>query len=118
MKDLAPSIYRQRLVIEGIYSVQITPHLLEEYMHGLSSEMKMTIVYGPIVQNLAEKINPVHKGYEAIMIWAASGASVYTWDMGNFFTVDIYTCTRFDPLHAVKFTESFFHTKEIVFKEV
>ena len=118
MKDLAPHIYRQRLVIEGIYSVDITQTLLEEFMHGLSSELQMTIIYGPIVQNLAEKINPVHKGYEAIMIWAASGASVYTWDMGNFCTVDIYTCTKFDTLHAVSYTEGFFHTKEIVYKEV
>ena len=76
----------------------------------------MTIIYGPIVKNLAGKINPIHEGHEAVMIWAESGASVYTWKKQKFFTADIYSCKEFDNRTAVKFTKDFFKAKEIEFK--
>ncbi len=118
MKDLEPSIYRQRLIIEGIYTEKMNPKRLRNYLEDLSKKLKMTIVYGPIVKNLAERINPIHKGYESVMIWAESGTSVYTWNKSKFFTADIYSCKKFDVKKTIEFTEKFFKTKEIVFKEV
>ena len=118
MKNLASKIYRQRLVIEGIYSIQVTPSKLKSYMNELSDKIGMTIIYGPIVKNLAGKINPIHKGLESFLIWAESGTSVYTWENEKFFTVDIYSCKKFDVKTAVNFTKKYFNTKEIVFKSV
>ena len=118
MKDLAPKIYRQRLVIEGLYSIQVNSSVLKEYMNKISEKIGMTIIYGPIVKNLAGKIFPKHKGFEAIMIWAESGTSVYTWENEKFFTVDIYSCKKFDSKLAVNFTKDFLSAKKIVFKNV
>lgn len=118
MKNLASKIYRQRLIIEGLYTIEIKPSKLRKFMKGLSVKLGMTIIYGPIIKNLAEKINPIHKGFEGVMIWAESGTSVYTWENENFFTVDIYTCKRFDVNTAVNFTKEFFGAKEIVFKSI
>ncbi len=116
MKDLAPQIYRQRLIIEGIYDTHMSTNKLKTYMKNLSKKLAMTIVYGPIARNLAGKINPVHEGYEAILIWAESGVSVYTWKKQRFFTVDIYSCKEFDNRIAVELTKEFFNAKEIDFK--
>ena len=118
MKNLEPSIYRQRLIVEGIYTEKMTPSRLKIYLEELSRELKMTIIYGPIVKNLAERINPIHKGYESVMIWAESGTSVYTWEKSNFFTADIYSCKEFDVEKTVEFTKKSLKTKEIVFKTV
>jgi len=118
MKDLAPNIYRQRLVIEGLYTTEINPSKLRKFMKNLSTQLGMTIIYGPIVKNLAANINPIHKGFECILIWAESGTSVYTWENKNFFTVDIYTCKRFDVNTTVNFIRNFFEAKEIEFKNV
>ena len=117
MKNFAPDIYRQRLVIEGIYSAKLTPKYLKQTMDELSKKLGMTIIYGPIVKNIAEKINPKHGGYECVLIWAESGASVYTWKRNNFFTVDVYTCRPFNPKTAVNHIKEKFKTKEIDFKE-
>lgn len=118
MKNLASKIYRQRLVIEGIYSVDVTPSKLKTYMRTLSGKIGMTIIYGPMVKNLAGKINPIHQGLEAFLIWAESGTQVYTWENENFFTVDIYSCKKFEVKTAVDFTKEYFKAKELVFKSV
>ncbi len=118
MKNYAPGIYRQRLVIEGIYTRKITPQALKIFMKSLSRHVKMQIIYGPIIMNLAERINPIHKGYEGVMIWAESGTSVYTWENKKFFTVDIYTCKKFSAPIAVKFVKKFFKATKITSKNV
>jgi len=118
MKDLAPKIYRQRLIIEGFYTIEIKPIKLKKFMKNLSVQLGMTVIYGPIVKNLAGKINPLHKGFECVLIWAESGTSIYTWNKERFFTIDIYSCKKFDVNTAVKFTKDFFGAKELVFKSV
>lgn len=118
MKDLAPNIYRQRLIIEGLYDIEIEPQKLEKFMKDFSNKLSMTIIYGPIVKNLAENIDPKYKGFECILIWAESGASIYTWESERFFSMDIYTCKKFDVDIAVEMVKEFFKPKEIVFKSV
>jgi S-adenosylmethionine/arginine decarboxylase-like enzyme len=118
MKNFAPKICRQRMVIEGIYSAELNPAKLKNFMHGLSKKLRMTILFGPIVKNLAGKFNPKHKGYECILIWASSGASVYTWEYHNFFTVDIYTCRKFDHKKALAYVKDFFKAEKIAYKNI
>ncbi len=95
MRDFAPHIYRQRLVIEGIYTIKISRDLLKECLLELATLLDMTTVLGPIVKDLAGEINPIHKGLEAIVVWAESGAQLYTWNEGKFFTLDIYSCKKY-----------------------
>ena len=118
MKNLAPDIFRQRLIIEGIYIEKPTVFSLKRLMQSLSKKLGMKIIYGPLVHDLAGNLNPLHKGFECNLIWAESGASVYTWDRNSFFSVDIYTCKKFDSKVAVKHVKTFFKAKEIQFKEV
>lgn len=96
MKQLAPHIFRKRMVIEGIHQTEITAPFLQQTMHDISELLEMRIIIGPIVKDLAGEINPIHKGYEAIMVWAESGAQLYTWEDSKFFTLDVYTCKDFE----------------------
>ena len=117
MKNFAPDIPRQRMVIEGIYTIKLTPKILKNCMIELSKKLGMKIIYGPIVKNIAGKVNPLHGGYESVLIWAESEASVYTWKRNNFFTVDIYTCRKFDPKVALDHIKEKFKAEKIDFKE-
>ncbi len=120
MKDLAPHIYRQRIVIEGLFTQRPSEASLSDYIYGLSKMLKMTILFGPIVKNLTAgtKFNAKHAGLEAVAIWAESGVQVYIWDNASFFTVDIYTCAPFSSEAAIDYTKTFFKASEIVFKPV
>ena len=118
MKNICPEIFRQRLIVEGKYTNKPTRADVKKFLVALSKKLKMTIIYGPVIKNVAGDFNPKHKGLEVVLIWAESGASLYIWDRLKFFTFDIYTCKKFDPEIAVAFTKNFFEAKEIVYKNV
>lgn len=112
MKDLAPDIIRQRLVIEGYPTQAIDDRQIIAYLGELSR-----------VTDMVQLIEPVtHRsdlyGWAGWIHWETSGAHFYAWEQPLlFFSVDIYTCKSFDVAQAVEFTKQFFGSTEIVFKE-
>lgn len=116
-KDLCPEIPRQRLIVEGLYEGAYTKTQLRQFLNDLSKHLKMTIIYGPIVKNVAGSVSPKHKGLECVVIWAESGVNLYTWDSYGFFTIDIYTCKPFSVPKAVAFVEKGLKATKLVYKE-
>lgn len=111
MKDLAPTIYRQRAVIEGYPLKEITGEEVKDYLSKLSGVLKMKTVLDPITHRSDRY------GEAGWIHWETSGAHFYAWDVPIlFFSVDIYTCKEFDVEDAVEFTREYFSAKEIVFK--
>lgn len=92
MKDLAPDIYRQRLVIEGYPHRSITDSDIRTYLRLLSEETEMTQLMEPVTHS-----SPTY-GWAGWIHWETSGAHFYAWDQPRlFFSVDIYTCKPFRP---------------------
>lgn len=122
MKDIEPSVYRQRLVIEARYTIEVNSETVKKYLLDLAKELGMTLHPSlpeqPIVTSATGKSNPIHDGYEGIVIWLESGASLYIWERSKFLTTDIYTCKPFDAKKAVDFVAKFFQTSEIEYSEV
>jgi len=119
MKNLAPQIFRQRLIIEALYKELPTKERWEQYLKELSDLLDMEIVHGPFVHNWAEEAKPKEFGaWEWFAIWTTSWVHMYTREkLGKLLTVDIYTCKEFDPKVAVEFTKTFFDLKEIVYND-
>jgi hypothetical protein len=111
-KDLAPNIYRQRLVIEGYPGFIITDSHIKDYLSKMSDLIGMETLIEPVT-HCSDKY-----GWAGWIHWETSGAHFYAWEQPVlFFSVDIYTCKAFDAKVATKFTEEYFKTKEVVFKE-
>lgn len=109
--DLAPTIYRQRLVIEGTCRVPITDADIRRYLSELSDVCGMHQLIEPVT-HCSERY-----GWAGWVHWETSGAHFYAWETPKlFFSVDIYTCKAFDPSETVRFTEDFFDAPEIVAK--
>jgi S-adenosylmethionine decarboxylase len=111
VRDLAPHIPRQRLVIEGTPAVVITAGEISEYLSRLSVELDMTELLPPVLHRSDRY------GWAGWIHWETSGAHFYAWEDPTFFSVDIYTCKPFSAEDAVRFTEKFFAATEIVFRE-
>ena len=110
-KDLAPEICRQRLVIEGKPNAPITDTDIKAYLSKLSEVLKMKTVLEPITHNSSKF------GWAGWIHWETSGTHFYAWDVPFlFFSVDIYTCKKFDDDVAVAFTKEFFKVNEVVFR--
>jgi len=121
MKNIEPRVARQRLVIEARYSIVINKEIVKKYLFDLAKELEMTIhpdLEEPIITSATGKSDPIHDGWEGVIFWVESGASIYVWERFNFLTVDIYTCKYFDNQKAVDFTAEFFKTTELEWREV
>ncbi len=111
MKDLAPDIYRQRLVIEGLCSQPITDHQIKDYLSRLSDQLAMRTVLEPVTHR-SDKF-----GWAGWIHWETSGAHFYAWERPRlFFSVDIYTCKAFAVDTAVTFTRRYFDAPELAYK--
>lgn len=112
MRDLAPEIYRQRAVIEGYPTRELKADEIKEYLKKLSDVLDMTTLIEPVTHR-----SPMY-GEAAWIHWETSGAHFYAWDVPRlFFSVDIYTCKKFDVQDAVNFTKEFFDATDIEYKE-
>jgi len=111
-RDLAPMIHRQRLVVEGTCREQITDAHIRSYLSGLSSVCGMTPLMEPATHR-----SDTH-GWAGWIHWEDSGAHFYAWEEPMlFFSVDIYTCKRFDAVAATKFTRDCLDALEVVARE-
>ena len=112
--DLAPTIIRKRIVIEGISNDKFTKENMKTYMIELSILMNMTIVSEPSFNF------DIKYGLSSYMCWKESGMLMYTWEKNenrpNFFSIDIYTCKDFDINNVVNFTYNSFPIKELTWK--
>ncbi|HUY06626.1 MAG TPA: S-adenosylmethionine decarboxylase [Acidimicrobiales bacterium] len=112
LPDLAPPIYRQRLVIEGYCPKPITAPEIECYLRSLSVVCRMQRLNEPVTHNSDRY------GWAGWVHWEASGAHLYAWEKPLlFFSVDIYACAEFDKEMVTEFTSAFFAAEEVVAKE-
>ena len=112
LRDLAPAIHRQRLVVEGIPAAPIDAEQIVDYLQKLSAVCGMRTLIAPVTHRSEQY------GWAGWIHWETSGAHFYAWDAPTlFFSVDVYTCKSFDPLAATRFTAEFFDAAEIVAKE-
>jgi len=111
MPDLAPMIYRQRLVIEGTNRLAIDDGSVRRYLVALSGVCGMRALMEPVTHRSDRY------GWAGWIHWEASGAHLYAWESPKrFFSVDVYTCKAFDAPGAVAFTHEFFDAEEIAAK--
>lgn len=112
MRDLAPKILRQRLVIEGYPESPVTDQQIKDYLVKLSAVLKMKTLITPVTHRSDQF------GWAGWIHWETSGAHFYAWEQPMlFFSVDMYTCKSFDPKAAVSFTQQYFKASDIEQRE-
>ena len=118
MKNLEPRIMRQRLIVEGKYTIKINEKVIRKYLIELAKTIRMRPLIKPLVFSPNRIKHPIHHGIAGFIGWVSSGGSIYTWDKFNFFTTDIYTCKSISVSNAIKFTKKFFKTTKIEYQEI
>ena len=110
--NLAPSILRQRLVVEGYPSKPINDGAIKDYLSKLSEVTQMKTLLSPVTHR-----SDLY-GWAGWIHWETSGAHFYAWEQPLlFFSVDLYTCKQFDPQIVIDFTREYFQTTEITAKD-
>jgi len=108
VKDLAPQITRQRLLVEGFYTIEVDRAAVDRYLHGVAAHLGLraygeATIFSPGGQGSAE-----NQGFDAFLPLVDSGISLYVWSSAKFCSTILYTCRRFDEQAAIAFTREYF----------
>jgi hypothetical protein len=93
-RNLAPEVYRQRLLLLSPGCPPPPTERVERYL----PELSLTLDMKPLSMKMVDQ-------HSAWMHWETSGC-VYHWKAETI-SVDIYTCKAFAPQRALDFTQSF-----------
>lgn len=108
MKDLAPEIIRQRLLIEGLYTAEIDREAVERYLTGVAAHLGLRTYGPPIVHAPGGAGQDDNEGFDAFIPLIDSGISLYVWSKKRFFAAVLFTCKAFDTPAALDFTRRHF----------
>lgn len=114
MKDLAPSILRQRLLIEGLYAADIDRDSVESYLTDLAAHLNLRTYGKPIIHAPGGLGKAENEGFDAFIPLIDSGISLYVWSEAKFFAAVLFTCKVFDVERALSYTRQHFQATELV----
>ncbi|WP_242117475.1 S-adenosylmethionine decarboxylase [Aestuariivivens sediminicola] len=117
MKDLAPGITRQRLLMEGFSGVPVDRSLIETYFKNITEVLNLRMYGQPIIFSPGGEGKEANQGYDAFVPLIDSGISLYYWSTEKFLSIIIYTCKGFDNNRALKTTKTFFTIENIEFRQ-
>ncbi|MDX1733339.1 MAG: S-adenosylmethionine decarboxylase [Halioglobus sp.] len=116
MKDLAPQVYRQRLLIEAIYEIDVQEETIHRFFDALVAGLRVTAAGDAVVNSSLGMGKPENQGIEAFLPLIESGVAVYTWQSSRFLSIILYTCRAFEQETALDLVREFFQASALEFK--
>ena len=113
MRDLAPHVFRQRLLIEGLYTIDVSRQEVADYMTGLADHLGLKAYGEPLIHSPAGLGKAHNQGFDAFLPLIDSGISAYVWSSACFFAVVLFSCKRFDVAAAVDYTRRYFGASDV-----
>ncbi len=107
VRDIAPDIFRQRLLIEGYYSSDVGRETVARLLQGLAAELGLRAYAEPVIFSPEGVGRAESQGFDAFLPLVDSGIAAYFWTGRRFFSIVLYTCKAFDASAAVRYARAF-----------
>jgi S-adenosylmethionine decarboxylase len=102
LKDLAPAVFRQRLLVEGFFGGDMTEERVRACLLQLAEALDLRTYGEPVVFQPASGMGKdENAGFDAFVPLIDSGISAYSWVSASFFSILLYTCKGFDADAAI-----------------
>jgi hypothetical protein len=108
MTNIAPDIFRKRLLIEGYYSIDVTEETIKSFFSHITGELSLKTYGNPIVHATSGTGKEMNQGYDAFVPLIDSGIYISVWINKKFLSLIIYTCKDFNHNDALEKTKDFF----------
>jgi len=108
MKNIAPDIFRKRLLIEGYYNIIVTEETIKKFFYYITANLSLRTYGAPIIHSTAGIGKEINQGYDAFIPLVDSGIYMGVWVNKRFLSLVIYTCKDFDGEEAIRRTKLFF----------
>ncbi len=116
MKNLAPDILRQRLLVEGFYAIEVDEQVIKRYFEKLTKELRLRVYGEPTIHVTSGQGKEANQGYDAFVPLIDSGIYLGVWANKKFISTVIYTCKSFENEKAIQVTQEFWKIDEIASK--
>lgn len=111
--SIAPEIRRQRLLVEGYFSVNMSREAVAAYFDVITNGLSLRTYGQPIIFSPGNDGKEINQGYDAFLPLIDSGIALYVWTNAKFFSTLIYTCKSFSVDDAIRVCKDFFGVTEI-----
>jgi len=112
MRDLAPDIVRQRLLVEAVFTAPADETRIDEFLHGLAEHLDLRTYAQATIVAPGGIGRADNEGYDAFLPLIDSGISLYVWTARHFLACVLFTCKAFDADRAVAYVEEFWATSD------
>jgi len=113
LRDLAPDIVRQRILIEGYYTISIDKDVIRDFFAQVTKQLDLRTYEAPVIFAPGGEGRQDNEGYDAFVPLIDSGISLYVWTGPKFLSIVAFTCKAFDADLAIKAAREFFAMTEI-----
>ena len=114
MKNIAPDIFRKRLIIEGYYNIDVTEDTIKKFFSYITVNLSLRTYGAPIVHATSGTGKEKNHGYDAFVPLIDSGIYLGVWVNKKFLSMVMYTCKDFDGSEALRRTKLFFQINRAV----
>lgn len=116
MYNIAPDIFRKRLLIEGYFAIEVTEQTILDFFAFITDGLMLKTYGEPIIHATAGVGKDANQGYDAFVPLIDSGIYLAVWSNQKFFSLIIYTCKDFDEDIALHLTKDYFGTTQFEYK--
>jgi len=113
LRDLAPDITRQRLLVEGYFTIDVARDVVAGYLTGVAAHLGLRTYGEAMVHSPDGDGRPENQGFDAFIPLIDSGISLYVWSEQRFYSALLYTCKRFAAEEAVAYTKAYFGSERV-----
>ena len=112
LTNIAPEVFRKRLLVEGYFTVPVTEDILRGYFSRITSELGLRTYGEPIIHQTNGAGKDVNEGFDCFVPLIDSGIYISVWLNPKFLSTIIYTCGEFDTEKAVALVEEIFQLSD------
>ena len=112
LTNIAPEVFRKRLLVEGYFKVEVTENTLTGYFARITSELGLRTYGEPIIHRTNGAGKDVNEGFDGFVPLIDSGIYISVWLNPKFLSTIIYTCGEFDEEKAVSLVEEIFELSD------
>ena len=112
MRDLAPGIVRQRLLVEATFTVEVDEPFVDRFLHGLADHLGLRTYAEATIVSPGGSGREENEGFDAFLPLIDSGISLYVWTGPRFLACVLFTCKAFDADRAIEFIDEAFATTD------
>jgi S-adenosylmethionine/arginine decarboxylase-like enzyme len=112
LTNIAPEIFRKRLLFEGYYTINVTARTLRAYFSTITTDLGLQTYAEPIVHSTRGEGKEINQGFDGFVPLVDSGIYISVWVNTKFLSTIIYTCGEFNEQRAVQVVRQFFQVSD------